>query len=248
VPDPFGAGGSGRLYRTGDLGRWLPGDLLEFLGRKDEQLKIRGVRVELGEVRAALSRLPGVTDALVLADGGNPEDWRLIGYALPAPGADLDGSSLRRELARLLPGQLVPDVITVVDAWPLTSSGKIDRGRLPSPSPRSGAVYAAPRTADEERLAEIAADLLGADSIGVHDNLFELGLHSLLGMKLAVRASAVLHREIKLATVLAHPTVAALVLAAREQPRSRPPIGRLPRTAALGAADRAGDVQPTRRP
>jgi amino acid adenylation domain-containing protein len=236
VPDPFAAGAAGRLYRTGDLGRWLPGDVLEFLGRKDEQVKIRGVRVEPGEVRAALTRLPGVTDALVLADGENPDGRRLIGYALPAPGADLDGPSLRRALGRLLPGQLVPDVITLVDNWPLTSSGKIDRGRLPRPSPRSGSAYTAPRSADEERLAEVAADLLGVDRVGVHDNFFELGMHSLLGMKLAVRASAVLHREIGLATVLTHPTVAALAMAAQEQPPSGPPIGRLPRTGPLGSA------------
>ncbi|MGH3165971.1 MAG: amino acid adenylation domain-containing protein [Trebonia sp.] len=237
VPDPFTAEAPGRLYRTGDLGRWLPGDVLEFLGRKDEQLKIRGVRVELGEVRAALTRLPGVTDALVLGDGEDPDDRRLVGYVLPGPNADLDGSSLRRALALDLPGQLVPDVITLVNTWPLTSSGKIDRGQLPNPSPRSGSAYVPPRTTDEERLADVAAELLEVDRVGVHDNLFELGMHSLMGMRLAVRATAVLHREIGLAAVLAHPTVAALCTAALARPTSGPPITRLPRTDPLGSAD-----------
>jgi amino acid adenylation domain-containing protein len=236
VPDPFAAGVAGRLYRTGDLGRWLPADVLEFVGRKDEQLKIRGVRVELGEVRAALTGLPGVSDAVVLADGEDPDSRRLIGYAMPARGADLDGPSLRRALAGLLPGQLVPDVITVVQSWPLTSSGKIDRGRLPRPSPRSGSAFAAPRNAEEEQLAQAAAALLGADRVGVHDNLFELGMHSLMGIKLAARASAVLRREVRLATVLEHPTVATLAAAVQAQPPSGPPISRLPRATALAPA------------
>ncbi|MFI9387927.1 amino acid adenylation domain-containing protein [Kutzneria sp. NPDC052558] len=198
VPNPFGPG---QLYRTGDLGRWLPGGVLAYLGRRDEQVKIRGVRVELGEVRAALARLPGVSAAEAVADRDAHGELIVHGYVVP----ELDGTQLRRALAAFVPASLVPAVIHALPSFPLTPNGKVDRSRLPRTAPPA-AGHVPPRTTEEARLAEIAAELLGRDRVGVHDNLFDLGLHSLQALRLLAR----LGRDVPLASVFASPTVAEL--------------------------------------
>ncbi|WP_239470279.1 non-ribosomal peptide synthetase [Archangium violaceum] len=228
VANPFGSSPDERLYRTGDLGRWHPGGVIEFLGRRDEQVKIRGFRVELGEVRTALAAHPGVTDAVALVDRTGSEP-RLIGYVLAAPGSAVSGQAVREDVARRLPGHLVPGVVVVLDAWPLTTHGKLDRARLPGPRGNADAPFTAPRNETESQIAALAAELLKVDRVGVHDNLFELGMHSLLALRLASRVSRATGREVGLATILAGPTVAKLANALTTLPPARPTIERRPR-------------------
>ncbi|RYZ44182.1 MAG: amino acid adenylation domain-containing protein [Myxococcaceae bacterium] len=207
IPDAFGPVPGGRLYRSGDLGRWLPDGTLEFLGRRDDQVKVRGARIELGQVEAALAALPDVRDAVALIDDTRE---RLLGYVMPVTGAALSGEAVRAELRLRLPGYLVPDVVVVVEAWPLNTSGKVDRARLPRPPRLERADYQPPASPAEEALAGIAATLLGMERVGREDNLFELGGHSLFATQLVARVRRVLGAQLELSAVLQSPTVARL--------------------------------------
>ncbi|MGW0994692.1 amino acid adenylation domain-containing protein [Streptomyces sp. NPDC002523] len=232
VPDPFGPLPDGRLYRSGDQGRLLPGGVVEFFGRGDDQLKIRGFRVEPAEVQAALRALPDVADALVLGDRDEHGDQRLIAYAIAVAGRSLSGTRLRQALADRLPGHLVPSVIAVLDTWPLTPAGKVDRERLPKPVPARTAAMEQPSNETERILAGLAAKAMGAVRVGVRDDLLELGMHSLQAMRFATEASSELGREIGLCTVFAERTVAALAAAVPRLPAPAPSISTLPRRAA----------------
>lgn len=229
VANPFGSSSGERLYRTGDLGRRLPGGALEFLGRRDEQVKIRGFRVELSEVRAGLAAHPGVTDAVAVIErlAGEP---RIIGYVVAAPGGRVSGSAVREDLAKRLPGHLVPAAVVVLDALPVNANGKLDRSRLPAARVASEVPFTAPRNEEESRIAALVTELLGVERVGVHESLFALGMHSMQGMRLAARLSRMVGREVGLATILAGPTVAQLAAALGTLPSARPTIGRLPRT------------------
>ncbi|WP_224371710.1 non-ribosomal peptide synthetase [Hyalangium versicolor] len=215
IPDAFGPVPGGRLYRSGDVGRRLPDGTLEFLGRRDDQVKIRGARIELGQVEAALAALPGVRDSVALMDGTGE---RLLGYVMPNPGAVLSGEAVREELRRRLPGYLVPDVVVVVEAWPLNTSGKVDRARLPRPQRTERIGYQRPESPGEEALAAIAAELLGMEQVGRHDNLFELGGHSLFATQLVARVRRVMGAQLELSAVLQAPTVAQLAAGLKEGP------------------------------
>jgi amino acid adenylation domain-containing protein/non-ribosomal peptide synthase protein (TIGR01720 family) len=209
--DPFGPAGS-RMYRTGDLARWGRDGQLEYVGRLDHQVKIRGFRIELGEVEAALRGLPGVRDALVTVDG---ERSRLLGYVVPEPGAELESVQLREELVAWLPEYLRPSVLAVLDAWPLTPNGKVDRAALPAPE---AAVTAqrAPETVLEELLCGVFAEVLGLPEVGVLDDFFDLGGHSLLVPGLisrAVRAGL----RLDIADLFTHRTAAGLAAVAAER-------------------------------
>ncbi|TGB13250.1 non-ribosomal peptide synthetase [Streptomyces sp. MZ04] len=211
VADPFGPAGS-RMYRTGDLARWGHDGRLEYVGRLDHQVKIRGFRIELGEVEAALRALPGVRDALVTVDG---ERSRLLGYVVPEPGAELEPGRLRAQLVEWLPDYLRPSALTVLDAWPLTPNGKVDRAALPSPE---AAVTAqrAPESVIEELLCGVFAEVLGLADVGVLDDFFELGGHSLLApglIRRAVRAGL----RLDIADLFTHRTVAGLAEVAGER-------------------------------
>jgi amino acid adenylation domain-containing protein len=205
VPDPTVPGG--RLYRTGDLGRWRPDGELDFLGRLDHQVKIRGYRIELDEVAAVLREHPAVRDAVaVVAPGGDA----LVGYVSPAEAAPAE---LRAFLTERLPAYMVPGAIVALPALPLTPSGKVDRAALPAPDRvASGLADAAtaPRTATERAIAAIVAGLLGRPEVGVTDNFFALGGHSLLVGMLAARIRTGLGVEIPLPELFAGPTVAAM--------------------------------------
>jgi amino acid adenylation domain-containing protein len=229
VANPFGSLPGERLYRSGDLGRWLPGGVIEFVGRRDDQVKIRGFRVELAEVRAGLAAHPGVADAVAVTErvGG---DSRIVGYIVAAPGAALSGQAVREDMARRVPGHLVPGVVMVLDAWPLNSSGKLDRTRLPTPRGSVDAPFTAPRNEVEARIAAIVVELLRVDRVGVHDSLFELGMHSLQAIKLSARLGGTVGREVGLATIFARPTIAQLAEVLSTLPPARPTIRRLPRT------------------
>ncbi|MFD9927334.1 amino acid adenylation domain-containing protein [[Kitasatospora] papulosa] len=182
LPDPYGAAGS-RLYRTGDLVRMLPDGNVAFLGRIDRQLKVRGYRVEPGEIEAALTGLAPVADARVVTREDTPGDVRLVAYLVPAAGGGAlpDAKELRSELARTLPDYLVPSVFVTLERMPLNANGKLDERALPSPeADLPAAVHVPPRTATEVALACIWATLLGIERIGTGDSFFALGGHSIL--------------------------------------------------------------------
>ncbi|MFI1332888.1 amino acid adenylation domain-containing protein [Streptomyces sp. NPDC020845] len=203
IPDPAG----GRLYRSGDLGRTLADGSIEFLGRVDDQVKVRGARVELGQVEGALAALPGVRDALAVLDRrGEP---RLLGYVIADTDADTDAEELRASLASTLPAYVVPDEVVLVDRWPLTISGKVDRAALPRPG-RATRETDAPRDETEAEVVRIAAELLGAERVGVHDDLFDLGGDSLFATQLVARLRSRLGVEVALRTVLECGTAAGI--------------------------------------
>ncbi|MFF1422359.1 amino acid adenylation domain-containing protein [Streptomyces sp. NPDC058280] len=207
VADPFGEPGA-RMYRTGDLVRRRADGAVEYLGRTDRQVKIRGNRVELGEIEAALAALPGVARAAVIV-----RDGVLLGYAVPGPGAAPDGEALHAALAEALPAAMVPTAVVAVDELPLTPSGKLDQNALPSPSvaPRAGG--RAPRDERERALCEIFTDLLGMPGIGADDDFFVLGGDSLTSIAVATRAR---ERGLTISPrdVFEHRTPAALAAAA----------------------------------
>ena len=210
VPDPFGPGG-GRLYRSGDLVRWRPGGVLEFVGRRDQQVKVRGYRVELGEAEVALRSHPRVREAVVVARAGGPGGVRLAGYVTAAPGgARLSGQELRGWLRGLLPEYMVPSVVMVVDGLPLSPSGKVDRGALPEPEPEAGAGFVAPRPGAEELVAGVWAEVLGVGRVGAHDNFFDLGAESVQVAKVVNRLQALAGEVIHIAAAFDAPTVAEL--------------------------------------
>ena len=175
-----------RLYRTGDLGRWLPDGTIEFLGREDFQVKIQGYRIELGEIEAALSQCPGVQTAVVTAVGEPRGGRRLVGYAVPVPGASLDGEELRRLLRSKLPEYMVPASLRILDSLPLTANGKVDRGALPDavePAPPGRPTAA--RSAVAGRIADLVARCLNQGTVAVDADLRELGVTSVEMIRIA---------------------------------------------------------------
>jgi amino acid adenylation domain-containing protein/non-ribosomal peptide synthase protein (TIGR01720 family) len=206
IANPFGEPGT-RLYATGDRVRWTAAGTLEYLGRTDEQLKIRGFRVEPGEIETALLSHPRVTGAAVVA-----RDNRLVGYLTPA--VDLD--EIRGWLRRGLPDYMVPADFVTLDSLPLTTGGKIDRHALPAPAPRTAAERIAPRTSIEHQLVDVWSDVLGLDRIGVTDNFFALGGDSILSIQVASRARA-LGVRVSSKDIFRHQTIAELALVARTE-------------------------------
>ncbi|RKH36324.1 non-ribosomal peptide synthetase, partial [Corallococcus llansteffanensis] len=181
VPHPFSTSPGARLYRTGDLARWRADGQLEFLGRTDFQVKLRGFRLELGEIEAALARQPGVREVAVLVREDVPGDKRLVAYLVLAPDSP-SVSELRRALQQQLPGYMVPAHLLPLDALPLTPNGKLDRRALPAPDARPSldTGFVAPQSALEQQLASAWQSVLRLDKVGVHDNFFDLGGNSLL--------------------------------------------------------------------
>ncbi|MET8759982.1 non-ribosomal peptide synthase/polyketide synthase [Lentzea sp. NPDC004782] len=200
VANPFAAGQ--RLYRTGDVVRWTAGGELEYLGRADNQVKLRGFRVELGEVEAAMATHPAVARAAAAVHA-----QRLVGYLLTC--GPLDHDDLRERMAARLPEYMVPATFVELDAWPLTPNGKLDRKALPVPE-FAAVEGRAPRTPDEEILCGLFAEVLGVPAVSVDDDFFALGGHSLLVARLAGRIGAVFGREVELAVLFEATTVAAL--------------------------------------
>jgi amino acid adenylation domain-containing protein len=208
LPDPFSPLPGARMYASGDRARWRPDGRVEFLGRKDDQIKVRGYRVELGEVEAALSRLPGVGHAVAAALPDARGDKRLVGYILP-DGAKLDPSALRDALRRMLPEPLVPSILVLVDHLPRTPSGKVDRRALPAP-PREGGATREPRNEIERVIAGIWCEVLGLTRVGVDDDFFELGGHSLMATQVVARLRDVLAIDLPVSRLFEYPTIARL--------------------------------------
>jgi amino acid adenylation domain-containing protein len=213
VPDPFSSSAL-RLYKTGDLARYLPDGDIEYLGRIDHQVKIRGFRIELGEIQATLSQHPTVQEAVVLAREDTPGERYLVAYVVPNQEQALSTHDLRRFLQEKLPDYMAPAVFMPLDAMPLTPNGKVDRKALPIPDqgrPDTGVTYIAPRTPAEEAMAKIWAELLHVETVGIHDDYFDLGGHSLLGTQLISRIRDTFQVELPLRTLFEEPTVAGLV-------------------------------------
>ncbi|MEP7339011.1 MAG: amino acid adenylation domain-containing protein [Acidobacteriota bacterium] len=213
IPDPFGGEMGARLYRTGDLARYLPDGELEFLGRIDQQIKLRGFRIELGEIETVLRQHAAVKEAVVLARANAAGEQGLAAYAVFKPGQHPTPDELRRYVQGKLPGYMIPTAFVLLDAFPLTPNGKIDRRALPSPVWRGSDAVAngsAPRTQIEEALAGIWADVLGLERVGIDDNFFELGGHSLQAARLASRVRAAFGVDLPLRSVFEAPTVAGL--------------------------------------
>ncbi|HEV2734941.1 MAG TPA: amino acid adenylation domain-containing protein, partial [Longimicrobiaceae bacterium] len=222
VPDPFSGGPGARLYRTGDLGRWRTDGTIEFLGRNDFQVKVRGFRVELLEIAARLSEHPVVREAVVLAREDSPGDRRLVAYYVASE--MVGAEALRASLSERLPEYMVPAAYVWLEALPLTPSGKVDRGALPAPGGDAYATraYEAPVGEAEEALSGIWAELLNVEPVGRRDNFFNLGGHSFLAVQVVSRMRQVFGVEVALADIFSHPTVESLASRVRGAERRVP--------------------------
>ncbi len=220
---------SARLYKSGDMARWCADGTIESLGRADHQVKVRGFRIELGEVESALAQHPAVAECTVLARPDATGNNRLLAYAVPHQGRTAEVRELKAHLQQSLPDYMVPSAIMVLERWPLTTNGKLDRKALPDPERQeSESEYVAPGTATEELVAELWRDVLGVKRVSVHDNFFELGGHSLLATQVIARVHDTLEVEISMRQFFAAPTVGGLAVAIdaaliREMKLSAPP-------------------------
>ncbi|MEU4822766.1 amino acid adenylation domain-containing protein [Actinomadura sp. NPDC023710] len=219
VPDPFQRGG-GRLYRTGDLVRWARNGTLDFVGRADFQVKIRGFRVEPGEIEAALTRHPGVREAVVtVREDHGPDSRRLVGYLVPAEAERPRPEELRGFVASRLPDYMVPAAFVLLEALPVTANGKIDRQALPIPETVDGQPpedSVPPRDDIERRLAGLWAEVLRTDRFGVFDNFFALSGNSILAVRLLTRVQDVFGVDLGIAELFEEATVAGAASAVRE--------------------------------
>ncbi|MFD8251187.1 non-ribosomal peptide synthetase [Streptomyces werraensis] len=231
VAHPFGPAGA-RLYRTGDRVRRRDDGELEFLGRADRQVKVRGFRIEPGEIEAALTRDPQVREAVVVVRDQDPGRGRLIGYVTPAAPARRPGPArLRAALAAALPAHMVPSAIVVLDALPLTPQNKIDLRALPAPGAAPAERHVAPRTDGERTLAAIWADVLGVDTVGIDDDFFDLGGDSILAARVLTRVREVSGARLTLRDVFTARTVSALAPLTAEPSAAPPePIPAAPRS------------------
>ena len=212
IPNPFVAEAGARLYATGDLVRYLADGNLVFLGRLDDQVKIRGFRVELGEIEAVLRACPGVVQAVVVARDDLGGQRQLVGYVTvdAAEVGQLSPAGLRRDLARRLPGYMVPAHVVVLDTLPLTPTGKVDRKALPAPVVGGIGEQSAPRTLAESLVADLFAEVLGVGQVGVDDGFFDLGGNSLQAMQLLSRLRDTFDVEADLIDIFQAPTTATL--------------------------------------
>jgi amino acid adenylation domain-containing protein len=218
VADPFSEALDARMYKTGDLGRWRSDGNIEFLGRSDFQVKVRGFRIELEEIEARLAACPGVHEAVVLAREDNAGGKRLVAYVTQQAGAELSAAQLRSQLSTVLPEYMVPSAFVTLESFPLTPNGKLERKALPAPDQTAvvSAEYQAPVGQMEREIAQIWQTLLGLPRIGRDDNFFELGGHSLAALHLVARVASTFGAKIGVAALFASPTLRAFAIRVSE--------------------------------
>jgi acyl carrier protein len=229
VADRFGLPGA-RVYRTGDLVRWTPTGMLEFVGRSDDQVKVRGYRIEPAEIRTALLRHRFVADAVVVARQDASAGVRLVAYVVPGEGATVSSGELRADLAAVLPEYMVPSSFVLLDTFPLNPNGKVDRAALPAPArdDSGDGIYVAPRNPTEAALARIWSETLGLARIGVEDDFFGLGGDSIASLRLTSRMRQAFGVELSPRDLFDATTIAAVaqvlqdrILAKVEQAQGR---------------------------
>ncbi|WP_223645098.1 non-ribosomal peptide synthetase [Corallococcus sp. EGB] len=233
LANPFRPGE--RMYRTGDLARWLADGTVEYLGRNDSQVKLRGFRIELGEVEAALASHPSLAQAVALVREDRPGDRRLVAYLVTKPGQAYTDTELRKHLRSQLPQYMVPQHFVELEALPLTPNGKVDRKALPPPAGTSRPAedaFVAPRTPTEQHLARIWREVLGIAQVGVHDNFFNIGGHSLLSFQVVMRVKKELNQELHPRTLLLNTLeqVASQLVPATPAPAATPKAQHVPST------------------
>lgn len=224
LPDPFRDEPGARLYKTGDLTRWRSDGVIEFVGRADTQIKLRGFRIELSEIEAALRQQEEIVDCAVVLREDLPNEKRLVAYIVASVSglAGSDQSTILAVLRKSLPDYMVPSAIVALAALPRTANGKLDRKALPAPAATQNFVLA--NTLLEEKLASIWAGVLGVNRVGVNDNFFELGGHSLVGLRLVNRLRETLGEQVPLAMIFEAPTVAEMARLLEQRPASKPPL------------------------
>jgi amino acid adenylation domain-containing protein len=233
VPHPFTNQSGARLYQTGDWARYRPDGHIEFLGRMDNQVKIRGYRIELSEIEATLEQQESVRQAIVLARETALGDKQLVAYVIPAKKGAPANEELRAKLAARLPDYMIPNLYVLLEAFPLTPNGKVDRKALPPPvwkkRGRTGTTVT-PRTHTEKKLAEIWCQLLGLEEVTIHDHFFALGGHSLLAMRLSTRIHLVLGVNFPISEIFEAPTLESLAKRIEALPIGSDPLPLLPLT------------------
>jgi amino acid adenylation domain-containing protein len=214
VPDPFSRDSGGRLYRTGDLARYMADGNIEYVGRTDSQVKIRGNRIELGEIEAALSQVHGVSEAVVIVKEATPGDARLIGYVVWEPNVEMNSADVREQLRRRLPDYMTPAALAPLERMPLSPNGKIDRKALPEPDMsgqvRESTAYVEPQTELEKTIVQCWRELLNVEKIGLNDDFFDLGGHSLMAAQFLSRLRDRTEVEVSLKTFFEASTVAGV--------------------------------------
>jgi amino acid adenylation domain-containing protein/natural product biosynthesis luciferase-like monooxygenase protein len=239
IPDPFNSRPGARLYKSGDLARYRPDGTIEYLGRTDHQVKLRGFRIELGEIETVLAQHPTVRESVVIMREDTPGDQRLAAYVAlresPEPTAESaaksqeqhSSSELHRFLQQRLPEYMVPAAIVVLDALPLTSNGKVDRKALPMPDRSRSALdhaHVEPRNELEQKIALIWQEVLGIEKLGVEDNFFDLGGHSLLVMRMKTRLQEISNKEISLIELFQYSTISALAAYLSQEQATQPSL------------------------
>jgi acyl carrier protein len=215
LPDRFSKEPGARLYKTGDLARYLPDGNVEFLGRMDHQIKLRGFRIELGEIESILNEHAEILQSVVLAREDTPGDKRLVAYVVPSDRTATTAHDLRAHLKEKLPDYMVPSAFVFLNAMPLTPNGKIDRRALAAPDWSGQGLeqsFVAPGNPLEETIAQIWADVLNQEKVGIHDNFFDLGGHSLKATQVVSRVREVLRMDLSVRVLFEAPTVAELAL------------------------------------
>jgi amino acid adenylation domain-containing protein len=213
IRNPFDEDGSSRLYNTGDIARYLPDGRIECLGRSDSQVKLRGYRIDLGEVEATLRRHPGVRETVVSLRENASAQKHLTAYLIPANGAPPSSQELQSFLKGRLPDYMIPEAFVVLDEFPLTPNGKVNRNGLPAPGPGSPAAkenFVPPRTPIEEKLAGIWREVMKRDQVGREDDFFDLGGHSLLAMRMVSRVRKAFSTGLTIRDIFDTPTIAGL--------------------------------------
>ncbi|MHC5821376.1 MAG: amino acid adenylation domain-containing protein, partial [Nostoc sp.] len=213
IPNPFSNDSNSRLYKTGDLAQYLPDGNIEFLGRIDDLVKIRGFRVELGEVEAVLSKHPQINQAVAKVFGESAREKYLVAYFVPSPGETVKVEQLRTFLTDQLPDYMIPSAFIEMESFPLTPNGKVNRRTLPEPTtsrPELGQTFVEPRTPTEEILAGIWRDVLGLEQVGIYDNFFDLGGHSLLATQVIALTRKAFGIELPILSLFESPAIAPL--------------------------------------